>query len=278
MPTDLFRSILKRVASEVSGIHRCTISGFGEFSMDPDWVHKLEIARRYFNESLHVITNLAGVHDSRQIAALSRLATEIRISINATTPEVFCRVHCTENSAAFAHQEYVIRELARLKPAGHLLRLSFVAVKENIHQYKEWITRWQHVVDEIEVWQPHNWVDGRSYRAPSPRRLHTCGRPFHGPLQVQVDGTMNVCCFDYNGELLIGDLRVSSFDEILSGEKMSHIRSHHRDGNADRLAPCRLCDQRDLPAERQKYLLYCNWESTAERVMLTSSAKEKIPV
>jgi MoaA/NifB/PqqE/SkfB family radical SAM enzyme len=66
------------------------------------------------------------------------------------------------------------------------------------------IAAWEGTVDWIEIWKPHNWTDGRTYRNID-RKKSTCGRPFRGPVQINSDGTVMVCCFDFDGKLTIGD-------------------------------------------------------------------------
>ena len=65
---------------------------------------------------------------------------------------------------------------------------------------------------------------GRDYRTIKKEQLKTCGRPFNGPLQVQVDGTVNMCCFDYNGKLLLEDLNAQSLAEIFNSVAYKKIR------------------------------------------------------
>ena len=98
----------------------------------------------------------------------------------------------------------------------------------------------------MEVWKPHNWVDGKDYRKVQNERLKTCGRPFKGPLQVQIDGTVNMCCFDYNGQLLLGDLNKQNLREIFSSEMFKKIVKCHETGNFEGSGLiCENCDQRN---------------------------------
>jgi hypothetical protein len=156
------------------------------------------------------------------------------------------------------------------------VRLSFSVLDENIDQVPAWIEHWDGIVDGIEVWKPHNWVDGKQYRTISNDRLSTCERPARGPLQVQVDGTMNVCCFDYDGAMLIGDLEKQSFTEILTGPELERIRELHATGRADELPLCAVCDQRDPPEEKEKYMVHCSFDDKSERVRRTSSGYERV--
>lgn len=125
---------------------------------------------------------------------------------------------------------------------------------------------WGGKVDELEIWRPHNWTDGKTYRK-TKRRLKTCGRPFNGPIQVNVDGTMMICCFDYNGLLTMGDTHKSSIEDILKGDRFNEVRRKHKDGNLAGLI-CETCDQ--LNQEDDSPLLY---SSIDKNINKTSSTK-----
>ena len=132
---------------------------------------------------------------------------------------------------------------------------------------------WKTWVDHLEIWKPHNWVTGKKYREVKPRKK-TCGRPFRGPVQIQADGKMIVCCFDINGKLEVGDTHKNSIQEILRGDRFREIRKAHMEGNLTGLI-CEKCDQ--LNEERVSPLLF----STRDEFCLTgktSSTKFKIEV
>jgi hypothetical protein len=149
--------------------------------------------------------------------------------------------------------------------------LNYLQIDENESETEEWKNRWAGRVDALEIWRPHSWIDGRSYRRLCEHRVASCGRPFSGPLQIQVDGTMNVCCFDYNGTLSIGDLKKSSIKEIYEGPAMGRIQSLHDAGFADHLPACLLCDQRNCIACKSPSLIHSPVCSGDVRVALTST-------
>ena len=65
------------------------------------------------------------------------------------------------------------------------------------HEKNTWLDLWENKFDEVMVWKPHNWVEGREYRDATVKR-RSCGRPEEGNLTVGVDGRVSICCFDYN--------------------------------------------------------------------------------
>jgi radical SAM protein with 4Fe4S-binding SPASM domain len=97
--------------------------------------------------------------------------------------------------------------------------------------------------DEIELWRPHNWASWGEYRSGDIVKT-TCGRPFNGPLQIQVDGTVNMCCFDFNGDLEIGDLKTQTIEEIFTSDAYMEIYNHHKNGTVtESNLLCKNCDQ-----------------------------------
>ena len=130
---------------------------------------------------------------------------------------------------------------------------------------------WEPVVDWLEIWKPHNWTDGRDYRKVSQKKK-TCGRPFSGPIQIQSDGKMIVCCFDYNGVLTVGDTHKESIADILKGKKFNEIRRKHESGDLTGLI-CLTCDQLN---EGNDQLLYSSIDKNINRTFYTKHDLEEV--
>ena len=133
---------------------------------------------------------------------------------------------------------------------------------ESVEDIRE---HWEHRVDWLEIWKPHNWVTGRDYRdihskpteeplLVKKKRMKTCGRSDRGPVQIQADGTVIPCCFLTNSELVLGTTYKNSIEEILKGEKYEKFRRAHKKGKLGKY-PCVNCDQLNQDDEP---LLYTN--------------------
>lgn len=130
---------------------------------------------------------------------------------------------------------------------------------------------WQGKVDEVEIWRPHNFSVGKDYRQ-GKRVKKTCGRPHSGPVQIQADGLMVACCFDFNGELVLGDTHKESIEDILKGAKYNELRKRHETGDLAGLI-CESCDQ--LFKYDKSPLLYSSVDESRE-IGKTSSTKFKL--
>jgi radical SAM protein with 4Fe4S-binding SPASM domain len=118
----------------------------------------------------------------------------------------------------------------------------WLMLDENKHEYEQWKEYWLPKADAIESWMPHNWSTAFNFRT-VPDAKTTCIRPETGPLQVQWDGTVIPCCWDWNGEMLLGDLKTQTIEEIMKSAAYEDIRDAHRKGEFQRYPFCNQCDQ-----------------------------------
>lgn len=60
-------------------------------------------------------------------------------------------------------------------------------------------------------------------------------------LVVYWDGRVSVCCYDYDGELLIGDLNKESISQLWQGQRMNMIRMLQLNLEKNKFSLCRSC-------------------------------------
>ena len=71
----------------------------------------------------------------------------------------------------------------------------------------------------------------------------TCGRPENGPLQIQWNGEVIPCCYDYNNQIILGNAFEAPVLDILNGEKYRLLRWAHRNKEFKLFPYCDQCDQ-----------------------------------
>ena len=245
MPFKMFKKLFDKIIAETSQYNTVTFSGFGEPLLDPTLDEKIRYARIYGFDVL-ILTN-GSLLTAERFRVLEQLGVKsIRISLYGMSPETYSAIHGISNLALHPRIQKNLVEIARIKKTTELLFTYNVVPGINDKEIDTWIAFWQDKADLIEVWRPHNWVDGRDYRLVQQEKLKTCGRPWNTPLQIQADGTVNMCCFDFNGKLLLGDLKTQSLEEIFSSECFNRILHCHETGNfAGSNLICENCDQRN---------------------------------
>lgn len=273
MSTPFFRELLEKIQTETDQYELVTFAGFGEPLMDPDFVKKVRIAREMGFEAT-VLTN--GYRLTPELfAQLNDLGMQsVRVSFYGMDEESYDNVHRPPRGS-FEKVSGNLENICTMERSTEVLMTLNVVEGLNDSDVRRWIDHWEPRADLVEVWRPHNWVDGQAYRRLTEEKRPTCGRPFTGPLQVQVDGTVNMCCFDFNGKLLLGDLRTQALGEIFDSSAFKVIRACHETGEYEGAGLiCAQCDQRN--EDKTEVMIYNSRFSSDERVEMTSSGYSKL--
>lgn len=274
MSTGLFCELLDKILSETDQYDTVTFPGMGEPFLDPELPEKVHFVKSKGLKAL-LLTNgsLLSVDKFRELEEIG--ADSIRVSLYGHTSESYCQVHGISNNHKYSQLKDNLVEICKLKKTCQLLLTYNIVEGTNDQELEDWISFWKDRVDLLEVWKPHNWVDAKEFRKVQPKLIKTCGRPFNGPLQVQVDGTVNMCCFDYNGKLLLGDLKTQSLHDIFEGTEFKELEKRHKSGDyTGSNLICEYCDQRN--EEKTGILVYNSKYNIEERVHQTSSTYQKV--
>lgn len=274
MSFDLFKKLIDKVLDETDQYVIISFPGMGEPLLDKTLNKKIEYAKKK-NFTILILTN-GSVLTVNRFKALEGLGVaSIRVSFYGNASESYSRIHGIKNEHSFNKVRDNLAKISRIKSDTKLLLTFNVVSGANDGCVDGWIDYWKNKADLIEVWYPHNWVDGRSYRKVQKKKLKTCGRPFKGPLQVQVDGTVNMCCFDFDGKLTLGDLKTQSLKEIFNSPLYRKIKDCHLSGNYEGSGLiCENCDQRN--ADKSDVMIYNSKFDIDERVKMISTTYKKV--
>ena len=235
------------------GAEQVVLTGFGEPMLDRNLEKKIEYAserglRTYF------ITNGSALTEKRAKALLLAGLDEMRVSFYGMGAKTYNAVmrglefdRTIKNLMGFLSVRESIGSECKIQ-------LSYLVLPENAADVDDFIKFWEPKVDYIEVWKPHNFGDGKDYRQRQGVKK-TCGRPENGPLQIQWDGTVIPCCYDYNNQIQLGNAFEDSVPDILRGEKYQALRDAHKKGEFWRFPYCDQCDQL---LEHKDALVYTN--------------------
>ena len=274
MSLALFKKLLDKITAETPQYRVLTLPGMGEPLLDPTLEEKIEYAR---SKNLNVLLLSNGsLLTVRKFKALESCGVEsIRVSFYGTDPNTYAKIHGRKFWAFFLKIRESLTKISKIKKSTQLLLTLNVLAGINDYSVKPWVEYWKDKADLLEVWRPHNWADGRSYRHIQEKQLKTCGRPWNTPLQVQVDGTVNMCCFDFDGKLTLGDLKKQSLKEIFSSPMYKKIIACHASGNFKNSGLiCDSCDQRNI--DKSDVMLYNSKFDIKDRVKVLSTTYRKV--
>ena len=217
------------------GCKRVVLTGFGEPFLDKNLERKISYAKSK-GLKVHLITNGSVLTKRRRQQVIWSGLDEMRVSFYGMGSDTYNAVMRGLN-----YETTVKRLLAFLtERIDTQVQIFYLVLPVNRKDVEAFIDFWEPKVDAIEVWQPHNFGNGREYRELTDVKK-SCGRPAHGPLQIQWDGTVIPCCYDYNNNIVLGNAFQQPVMEILHGKRYADLRTAHFTGNFPPY--CDSCDQ-----------------------------------
>ena len=264
------QSLYERSIDEVAalGAEQVVLTGFGEPMLD----RKLEDKIRYAKSKglrTYIISNGSALTPRRAAGLLLAGLDELRVSYYGMRAETYGAVmrgldfeRTTKNLLHFLTVRKSLNVPCKVQ-------LSYLVLPENEGDVDAFRAFWEPKVDYIEVWNPHNFGDGKDFRKREGAKK-TCGRPDNGPLQIQWDGTVIPCCYDYNNQIQLGNAFEDSVPDILKGDMYQALRDAHSNGEFWRFPYCDQCDQL---LEHSDALVYTNRHNlpAAEAVKLSNT-------
>jgi len=226
------------------GATKVVLTGFGEPMLDKKLEQKVAYAKAK-GLSTYIITNGSVLTGKRAQGLLEAGLDEMRVS--------FYGMHSKSYNAVMQGLEFEktragllsFIEMRNRLGSATKVQLSYLVLPENEADMEAFKTYWEPRVEAIEVWKPHNFGDGKDYRERTDNQLEktTCGRPDNGPLQIQWNGEVIPCCYDYNNKIILGNAFESPVLDILNGPKYRLLRYAHRQSKFDLFPYCDQCDQ-----------------------------------
>ncbi|MHA1988540.1 MAG: radical SAM/SPASM domain-containing protein [Promethearchaeota archaeon] len=266
MSLAIFKLIIDKLKKEAPQITDVTISGFGEAFLDKGLLEKIEYARKQ-NYNVYVLTNGSLLHPALIDKLFKLKIHSLRISLH--TIKIKPYFHITGQYKTIVTNILDLIDYAIENRGKTEITITADVIDENRDDVKDLIEYFKDEPVILEIWEPHNWINWGNYREGKIVKK-TCGRPFNGPLQIQVDGTINMCCFDYNGKLLLGNFLNQTLEEIFNSEPYLTIKKHHEEGTIEQSnLLCAKCDQLIDPGK--DIVVYNNKFSKEERVGKTST-------
>jgi hypothetical protein len=241
MSRELFRKIADECAA--LGITHVRMHNYGEAFLDRYLTEKVRYAKEKGIREVGMISNGSLITEKVARAMIEAGLDAINISIDAGGKDVFERTRIgLSYDKVIANVERLVRirgELGRRRPK---LILSFVRQNDSVDE-QAFIEHWCTVADKIHITELHNWA-GTLNRESDVN--YPCYRPWL-TFTVLWDGRVSLCCADFDGTTILGDLNTQTIEDVWNGEAYRAVRHEHLESGGPDV--CRACDlpRKDSP-------------------------------
>jgi radical SAM protein with 4Fe4S-binding SPASM domain len=241
MEMDLFEKIVDECAA--LGITHVRVHNYGEPFLDRELVDKVRYAKSKGIAEVGMISNGSLITEEIARGMIDAGLDAINISVDAAGKEVFERTRLNLSyDDVIGNVETLLRLRAESGRRHPKLILSFVR-QDNSADEQAFIARWGARADKIHVTDLHNWAgtlhQHSDVRFPCYRLWLT--------FTVLWDGRVSLCCADFDGRNVLGDLRTSTIAQIWNSPAYRDVRRQQLETGGPEI--CRSCDlpKKDSP-------------------------------
>ena len=227
------------------GCRQVVLTGFGEPLIDKRLEEKVAYAKSKGMRT-YIISNASLLTKERSLRLINAGLDELRVSYYGMRKETYETVMVgLEYDETMKNLQDFLDARVELGVKRPRFELNWLVLPENEGDTDAFREYWEPRADAIEIWKPHNFGDGRSYRQryEEVAMKNTCGRPENGPLQIQWNGEVIPCCYDYNNQIILGNAFEQPVLEILNEDKYRLLRLAHGEKKFQLFPYCDQCDQ-----------------------------------
>jgi len=241
MTVELFRKIVDECAD--LGITHIRMHNYGEAFMDRKLVEKVRYAKQKGIREVGMISNGSLITEPVARGMIEAGLDAINISVDASGKEVF---EATRIGLKYDKVIANIERLLRLRTESGKRRpkliLSFVR-QNNSADEAAFIEHWRSIADKIHVTDLHNWAGTLNTESDV---NYPCYRPWL-TFTVLWDGRVSLCCADFDGKTILGNLNTQTIAEVWNAEPYRNVRREHLESGGPDV--CRACDlpRKDSP-------------------------------
>ncbi len=246
MDFELFKRLIDECAQkwQVRELH---LHGFGEALLEKPFARKVAYAKSKGIKDAYIVTTGAPMKEevARELilAGLDRVKFSFYGATQATYERVHVNLRFDEVVTNIRRLMTLRRELGRRNPA---VTIQFLPQPDNGHETDAFMALWRDVVDPLRgdrlvQSSLHNYGGGRSYVRVNGQSITPCHLP-STTMQITWDGTVISCCYDFNGEFVLDNVRDKTIEEAWNNETFRRLREAHRRRDLKEFPFCDKCD------------------------------------
>jgi MoaA/NifB/PqqE/SkfB family radical SAM enzyme len=241
MDMDLFKKVVDECVE--LGIEHVRMHNYGEPFVDRQLVEKVRYAKQKGAPQVGMISNGSLITETAARGMIDAGLDAINISVDASGKDVFER---TRVGLKYDKVIANIERLLALRDASGRRRpkliLSFVR-QNNDEDEHAFIEHWRARADKIHITDLHNWAGTLNHESDV---NYPCYRPWL-TFTALWDGRVALCCADFDGRTILGDLRTHTIQEIWNSDAYRAVRREHLESGGPSI--CQSCDlpKKDSP-------------------------------
>lgn len=243
MDETIFRKSVKDISNESGFLF--LPQGFGELFLHKKWYQLIELAHNSGIQPIVILTN-GMLFNETNIPKLLNTVDAIIVTIDGLTAKTYESIRVNASLEKVTKNIKRFLEIRKHKETPHLI-LRIIRMKETEKEIEPFYSYWSKRIgngDIIQISDCIDWAGNNTYRSVNekqPRKdRHPC-RMLWKNLSIYYNGQVSPCCYDAEGELIIGNTLNQGIKEIWSGPILRNLRDLHLTYQFEKIPICSRC-------------------------------------
>ena len=237
-------ALYKKIIDECAGqrVRSVHLHNFGEPLMDKGIYERIQYATDKGLKA-RMFTNLSLMNEEAAEKLVKSGLDRLKGSIDGNSRETFEQARQGLSFETVTKNiETLLQVRQRLGSWTPRIGLTYVETSENREETRGFLKRWRGKVDFIDFTSYHNWGGELGSGRHKPMGL-PCPRIWQ-TFTILWNGDVSICCMDYDGTTVLGNVRDDSIASVFNGPVMAEIRRWHLRGEFQRIPICLGCEAR----------------------------------
>lgn len=243
MDETIFKHIVEDLLKESGFIF--LPQGFGESLLHPQWTKLINFARSRKMQPIAVLTNGMLLCGEKMVTVTENVDIVV-VTLDGSNAKTYESVRV---SSSFERVTENIKNFLRMR--GNLDRphcvIRIIRMQDTEKEIENFRKYWSKEIgkgDLIQVSECIDWAGSVRYRGVHKNRERTKRHPCRmlwKNLTVYHDGQVSPCCYDAEGELIVGSVLNQSLREIWNGSSLKDLRKLHLLYQFEKIPICSRC-------------------------------------
>ncbi|OGW04875.1 MAG: hypothetical protein A2W77_05640 [Nitrospinae bacterium RIFCSPLOWO2_12_39_16] len=219
---------------------------FGEPLMHNRLGEFIRYAKEHTRSRVQISTNAALLNSEKAIELLDSGLDRINIDIDGFTKDTFEKVRKNLDFDRVVENTERFIELKKRLNKNIFITVSIINMDETSGEIVEFKRYWKPRVDRVLDVEYNTWtgsVENRNESINNSKRFNCPCKMLWDQMVILEDGKVALCCLDYDGKVIVGDMKNESILNIWNGKILNNLRQKQIELKFDEISTCRACNQ-----------------------------------
>jgi len=236
MDDETFERVLDQIKG--FGTRNLGMYFFGEPMTDPKLAERIKQLKSGFTSYVQIVSNGLILKENRAKELIESGVDEVLFSLDASTEEEYKKVRKGSFEKVLANIEGLISLKKYMNKRSPKIIVRIMVTKDNRKEVKEFVKTWRDKVDEVQFGRVHDFCQGEDKKV-----INTPCLFLWTQFIILSNGDVIPCCMDYDGTMVIGNIKKKTLEEIWRGKKLMELRKKHLAGEYPGI--CANCDMNE---------------------------------